>query len=69
MAQLTFFNPDTGEKLGEAKGTVRWGNPQADPVQQLIDMQERMMKCDEQPKLQNVTLLQMPMLVNDTVQG
>ena len=50
MAQLTFFNPDTGEKLGEAKGTVRWDNPQADPVQQLIDMQERMMKRDEQPK-------------------
>ena len=50
MAQLTFFNPDTGGKLGEAKGTVRWGNPQADPVQQLIDMQERIMKRDEQPK-------------------
>ena len=62
MAQLTFFNPDTGEKLFEGEGQVfrtdqpdminngPWNNPQADPVQQLIDMQERMMKRDEQPK-------------------
>ena len=62
MAQLTFFSPDTGEKLFEGEGQVfrtdqpdminngPWGNPQADPVQQLIDMQERMMKRDEQPK-------------------
>ena len=63
MAQLTFFNPDTGEKLFEGEGQVfrtdqpdminngPWDNPQADPVQQLIDMQERMMKRDEQPKV------------------
>lgn len=62
MAQLTFFNPDTWEKLFEGEGQVfrtdqpdminngPWNNPQADPVQQLIDMQERMMKRDEQPK-------------------
>lgn len=47
MAQLTFFNPETGEKLFEGEGQVfrtdqpdminngPWGNPQADPMQEL----------------------------------
>lgn len=51
MSKLMFFNPDSGEKIGECEGTVKRTDTgeDFDPVQELIDMQERMAKREQDP--------------------